>query len=54
MELTETERLMLVKKKEEIQKLTSEILSITENPEEAIRIKKKMTGILSILSTVGS
>jgi len=54
MELTEKERLMLVRKKEEIQKLTAEILDIKNDPKRAIEIKKKITNVLSILSTLGS
>lgn len=54
MELTEKERLMLVENKKEIQKLTSEILGIMDDPEQATKIKRKITNILSILSTIGS
>ena len=54
MELTEKERLMLVEKKEEIRKLTLEILDIANDPRQATEIKKKIASILSILSTIGS
>jgi len=56
MELTEKERLMLVQKKEEILKLTKEILEITQerDRERALEVKKKMTSILSLISTIGS
>lgn len=54
MELTEKERLMLVEHKKEIQKLTSEILGIMNDPEQSTKIKRKITNILSILSTIGS
>jgi len=57
MELTGKERLMLVKKKEEIQKLTSEILDAfeaTNNLTQMTEIKKKLLHVLSILSTIGS
>lgn len=54
MELSENERLMLVKKKEEILKLTTEILDIKNDPEQALEIKKKITNILSLLSTISS
>ncbi len=54
MELTEKERLMLVEKKEQIRKLTGEILDVCEDYAEASRIRKKITGVLSILSTIGS
>jgi len=55
MEITEKERLMLVEKKDEIRKLTEAILELakaTKNKE--IEIKKKVTGILSLLSTIAS
>jgi hypothetical protein len=52
MEITEKERLMLVEKKEEILKLTVEILDIYREPKQALEIKKRMTGILSLLSTI--
>lgn len=54
MELTENERLMLAKKKEAIQKLTAEILDIANDPKQTREIKKKITDVLSILSTIGS
>jgi hypothetical protein len=55
MELTETERLLLVGKKEEIRKLTEELLDLTVSIERnRIEIKKKITGILSLLSTIAS
>jgi hypothetical protein len=53
-ELTEKERLMLVEKKDEIRKLTTEILDMASNPENALEIKKKFTSILSILNTIAS
>jgi len=56
MELTEKERLMLVKKKEQIQKLTSEILDTFEkitNLDQMVEIKKKINHIISILSIIG-
>jgi hypothetical protein len=54
MELTEKERLMLVSKKEEILKLTKEILDVLKDPEQALEVKKKMTSILSLVSTIAS
>jgi len=54
MELTEKERLMLVEKKEEILKLTKEILGIMKDSEQAVEVKKRMTSILSLISTIGS
>ena len=54
MELTETERLMLVDKKEEIRNLSAEIMEIMNEPGQITNIKSKITDILSILSTIGS
>ena len=54
MELTEKERLMLVEKKEEILKLTKEILDSMNDPKQALEVKKKMTSILSLLSVIAS
>jgi len=56
MELSDKERLMLVEKKDEILKLTLEILDIlsTEDPKQATVVKKKMTTILSLISTIAS
>jgi hypothetical protein len=55
MELTEKERLMLVEKKKEIRKLTEELLDLTTSPEKnELEIKKKITGILSLTSTIAS
>jgi len=53
MELTENERLMFVQKKEEILKLTQEILDIKDAPKQALETKK-MTNILSLISTIAS
>ena len=57
MELSEKERLMLVEKKDQIQKLTSEILDIFEkitNLDQMVEIKKKINHIISILGIIGS
>lgn len=55
MELTENERLLLVQKKEEIRKLTEDIIELTENlKENRVEIKKKISGILSLLSVIAS
>jgi len=51
MELSENERMMLVKKKEELFKVTSDLLTKTLNDSEKI---SKMNEILSILSTIES
>jgi hypothetical protein len=53
-ELSERERLMLVEKKEEIRKLTIEILDMASNPENELEIKKKLISIISLLSTIAS
>lgn len=54
MELTEKERLILMEKKEEIRKLTTEILDIASKLENALEVKKKFTSILSLLNTIAS
>ena len=55
MELTEAERLMLVGKKDEIRKLTEEILELAPNPQQnEIELKKKVTGVINLLSTIAS
>lgn len=54
MEISEKERLMLFEKKEEIRKLTVEILDMQSNPENELEIKKKFTSILSYLSIITS
>jgi hypothetical protein len=52
MELSENERLMLIKKKEEIFEITSEIIKTYEPRENQIEIKNKLNQILSLLSTM--
>jgi len=61
MEITEKERLLLVKKKEEIYTQTCEILDIIHNAPPLIteskkitELKKRITGILSNISIVAS
>jgi hypothetical protein len=54
MKLTEKERFMLVQRKDEILKLTIEILDIKNDPKQALEIKKKMTNVLSQISVLGS
>ncbi|MEM3576881.1 MAG: hypothetical protein QXX51_00285 [Candidatus Bathyarchaeia archaeon] len=54
MELTEKERLMLVEKKEEIRRLTTEILGMASNPKNELEIKKGFTSILAHLNTIAS
>ena len=46
---------MLVGKKEEIRELTEEIIDLAIAPEKnELEIKKKITGILSLISTIAS
>jgi hypothetical protein len=54
MELTENERLMLVKKKETICGLTLKILDMAHDPKNALEIKKNLTTILSELNAIAS
>lgn len=54
MELSERERLILIEKKEEILKLTKEILEIMRDPKQKLEIEKKITSILSLVSTIAS
>jgi hypothetical protein len=51
MELSENERLMLVRKKEEISKLTSELVESNLNNKQTIA---KINEVISLLSTIGS
>jgi hypothetical protein len=54
MELTEKERLMLVKKKEIICGATLKILDMAHDPKNALEIKKNMTHVLSELNSISS
>jgi hypothetical protein len=54
MEITETERLMLIKKKEEICGLTLQILEMAHDPERELEIKKNFSTIISLLSQIAS
>jgi hypothetical protein len=54
MEITETERLMLVKKKEEIRELTLQNLDKAHDPRNELEIKKNFTSIISLLSQIAS
>lgn len=54
MEISETERLMLVKKKEEICTITLRILELSHNSENILEIKKGFTQIISLLSQIAS
>ncbi len=54
MELTEAERMMLIKKKEEICGLTLQILDMAHDREKKLEIKKNFTTIISLLSQMAS
>lgn len=54
MELTEQERLLLIEKKDEIRKVTEEILECYADPNRWGEINKGMNHVLSLLSTLGS
>ena len=54
MELSETERLMLTKKQEEICGLTLWILDPASDPENEIQIKKNFTTIISLLNQIAA
>jgi len=54
MELTEKERLMLIEMKNEILKLTLEIMDITKDEDKKGEIKKKITTIISKISIISS
>jgi hypothetical protein len=54
MELSQEERLMLSTKKEEIKNVTNEILDLYNDPKNATEIKKRIMGIQSLVSTIGS
>lgn len=54
MEITEKERLMLVKKKELICGLTLKVLDLIDDPKNSLEIKKNLTTILSELSVIAS
>ena len=55
MEITEKERLMLVGKKEEIGRLTEDIIELTTDlKKNETELKKRVTIILSLISTIAS
>ena len=54
MELTEAERMMLIKKKEEICGLTLQILDMAHDKEKKLEIKKKFTTTISLLNQIAS
>jgi hypothetical protein len=54
MELSEKERLILNSKKDEILNLTKQIFDALKDPGQAMEIKKRITSILSLLSTIAS
>ena len=54
MEITETERLMLTKKQEEICELTLWIFDHSSNPENEVQIKKNFTSIIALLNQISA
>jgi len=54
MEISEKERLMLVKKKEEILELTKNTMDLLRDPAEALQVKKNITSILSKVGIIAS
>nr|ACD50078.1 hypothetical protein [uncultured crenarchaeote MCG] len=55
MDLTEKERLLLVEKKEEIRRLTEDIIDFSADLEKnKTEIKKRVSSILSLISTIAS
>jgi hypothetical protein len=54
MQITETERLMLIKKKEEICGATLQIHRLESDPKNSLTIKENIQIILSLLSSIGS
>jgi hypothetical protein len=54
MELTENERLLLVKKKEEISRLTSEIFDIYQKENSKNEVLKRITQVQNCLSILAS
>jgi hypothetical protein len=54
MDITEKERLLLLKKKEQICELTKQNLDFAHDPQKEIDIKKNFTEILSPLSQIAS
>lgn len=53
-ELTERERLLLIEKKDEIRKVTEEILDSYADPSRWGEINKDLNHVMSLLSTIGS
>ncbi len=55
MQPNEMERLILVRKKEEIRTLTEELLDLSASPKiNRVEITKKITGVLSLLYDIAS
>jgi hypothetical protein len=54
MELSENERIILIKKKEEISKITTEIFDIYQDPDNRHDVLNKITQILNCLSVIAS
>jgi len=54
MEISEQERLMLVKKKELICGLTLKVLDMANDSQNEVKIKKNLTMMLSLINTIAS
>ena len=54
MELSQDERLILVKKKEEILMYSNEILDLAKDSKNIIEIQKKINSIVSLITTISS
>ena len=54
MEPTAEERKMLIEKKEEIRRLTDDLVSLEKDPSKEEDIKKKLNGVLSLISTIAA
>ena len=54
MELSKEERLMLVKKKEEILMYSNEIIDLAHDSKNVLEIQKKINSIVSLISTISS
>lgn len=54
MELSEKERLMLVRKKEEINELSKEIIENLNTKPEVVLLKRNINSILSLIGIIGS
>jgi hypothetical protein len=54
MEITEKERLMLEKERDEIRRLTSEILALENDPKNSTKLKQDIIGVQSAINKMAS